>query len=128
MTRDTSSTASSSSTTPPRPMLPCADGADERGAMGDAYTLGNDGAVADVGLEPPVSRSEVSGDSGRESREDVSLMRVSDIVRSSDCARFVSERGFEYESFSFASSSESEPRLSASSACRARLDKPVPWR
>lgn len=74
MTRDTSSTLSSSSTIPDRPMLPCAEGAPERDDTGLAYTLGNDGAVTDVGLDPPVSVSDVSGDSGRE-RRDVSVMR-----------------------------------------------------
>ena len=94
-------------------MLPCAEGAPDR-VMGDAYTLGNDGAVTDVGLDPPVSVSEVSGDSGRERRDD-SVMRERDIVRSSDWARLVSERGFERWSLSLASKRESEPRLSESS-------------
>lgn len=84
MTRETSSTASSSSTTPDRPMLPWLDGPVDREAAGDAYTLGKEGAVAEVGLEPPVSRSETSGDSGRDRRELVSLILVRDIVRSRD--------------------------------------------
>ena len=54
-----------------------------------------------------------------------SLMRVSENVKSSDCARFVSERGFMcWWSFSFDSSKESDPRLSASSAvwwCRCEI-------
>lgn len=106
-------------------MLPCAEGAPERDDTGLAYTLGNDGAVTDVGLDPPVSVKDVSGDSGRE-RRDVSVMRCSDIVRSRDCARFVRERGFERWSFSFASSSESDPRLSASSLWRVLTGTPVP--
>lgn len=70
--------------------------------------------MTDVGLDPPVSVSEVSGDSGRERRE-VSVMRERDIVKSSDWARLVSERGFERWSLSLDSKRESEPRLSESS-------------
>lgn len=61
---------------------------------GDAYTLGKEGAVIEVGLDPPVSLNDVSGDSGRDARA-VSLMRESDMVRSSDWARLVSDRGFD---------------------------------
>ena len=75
-------------------MLPCADGTPERDDTGDAYTLGNEGAVIDVGLDPPVSVNDVSGDSGRDNRED-SVIRERDIVRSSDWARFVKERGLD---------------------------------
>ena len=114
MTLETSSTASSSSTMPERPMLLCVEAAAERLDAGEAYTLGNDGVLMDVGLDPPVSVIEFSGESGRASLED-SLIRESDIVRSRDCARLVSDRGFDNWSFSFASRRESEPRLSASS-------------
>lgn len=64
---------------PERPILPWVD----RDDTGEAYTLGNDGAVIDVGLDPPVSVKDVSGDSGRDSR-DVSVIRERDIVRSRD--------------------------------------------
>jgi hypothetical protein len=89
--------------------------------IGGPYTLGNEGAVAEVGLElPPVSPVEVVGDSGGGRREDDSVMRDRENVRSRDCARFCKERGFEICSLSFASKSESDPRFSASSACLVR--------
>jgi hypothetical protein len=82
---------------------------------GGPYTLGNDGAVAEVGLEsPPVSPVEVVGESGGR-REDDSVMRDRENVKSRDCARFCKERGFEICSLSFASNRESEPRFKASS-------------
>lgn len=84
MTRETSSTASSSATKPDRPMVLWAEPGCDRDPTGEAYTLGNNGTVADVGLEPPVSKIEFSGDSGRERRDDASLIRVSDMVRSRD--------------------------------------------
>ena len=84
MTRETSSTVSSSSTAPDRPMLPWVEGPADREAAGDAYTLGNKGAVAETGLDPPVSSSEASGDSGRERRDVASLILVRDMVRSRD--------------------------------------------
>lgn len=44
--------------------------------MEDPYTLGNEGAVTDAGLEvPPVSPVEVVGDSGGGNREEDSVMR-----------------------------------------------------
>lgn len=90
------------------------------------YTLGNEGAVAEIGLElPPVSLPELLGDSGG-GRPDVSVMRESEYVRSNDWARFVRERGLEICSFILASRRESEPRLSASSVCLALLGIPVP--
>ncbi len=55
-------------------MLLCAEAAFGREDIGEAYTLGKDGAVTDVGLDPPVSVIAVSGDSGRDNRE-VSVMR-----------------------------------------------------
>lgn len=56
---------------------------------GGPYTLGNDGVVTEVGLElPPVSPVEVVGDSGGGSREEDSVIRDSENVRSSDWARF----------------------------------------
>ena len=56
--------------------------------------------MAEVGLEVPpvpVPVTDVSGDSGRERPElrGASLIRVSENVKSRDCARFVSDRGFE---------------------------------
>lgn len=98
---------------------------------GGPYTLGNNGTVAEIGLElPPVPVPvpvAVSGESGRDSPEErgTSLMRVNEYVRSSDWARFVSDLGFVNWSFSFASKSESEPRLRASSP-RARDGTPEP--
>lgn len=90
------------------------------------YTLGNDGAVADVGLEfPPVPPVDVVGDSGGGSRAEGSVRRESEYVRSSDCARFWRERGLEICSLILDSSSESEPRLRASSVLRERA-MPVP--
>jgi hypothetical protein len=87
--------------------------------MGGPYTLGNEGAVADDGLElPPVSPVDVVGDSGAPLED--SVIRDRENVKSSDWARFCSERGLEICSFSFASSSESEPRLIASSECLVR--------
>ena len=126
MTRETSSTDPSSSIMPERPMLPWAEGAPEREDTGDAYTLGKEGAVMEVGLEPPVSVREVSGDSGRDNR-DVSVIRWRDMVRSSDCARLVKERGFAKWSFILASRSESEPRFNASSLCRVLTGTPEPF-
>lgn len=126
MTRDTSSTGSSSSPIPERPMCPPKPEPEApvtalREPPGGPYTLGNSGAVADVGLDVPpvpVPVTDVSGDSGRESPEPrgASLMRVSENVKSSDCARLVRDRGFVSWSFNFASRRESDPRLSASSA------------
>lgn len=82
------------------------------------YTLGNEGVVTEVGLDPPVSATEFSGESGRDrpERDGPSVMRESEYVRSNDWARFVSERGFVSESLSFDSNNESEPRFSESSA------------
>lgn len=80
MTRGTSSMAALLSMMPTQLMLPCMDGVDDcavRGVIGDTYTHINDGAVTDVGLEHPVS-----GDSRHESRDDILLMRVSNIMRS----------------------------------------------
>ena len=78
--------------------------------------------MIDVGLDSPVSVREFSGESGRESLDD-SVMRDSDIVRSSDWARLVKERGFDNE-LSFAPSRGSDPRLS--SLCRVRFGNPEP--
>lgn len=97
----------------------------ERLDMGGPYTLGNDGAVADVGLEfPPV---ELVGDPGGGIPED-SVMRDNDIERSRLCARLLKERDLELEicSFSLASRRESEPRLRASSVVLARVGMPEP--
>jgi hypothetical protein len=53
--------------------------------LGGAYTLGKDGAVAELELElSPVSPVEVVGDSGGINRDVDSAMRESDIVKSSD--------------------------------------------
>ena len=127
MTRETSSTGSSSYPMPGR-VVPCAAPLPIRVPLiavrpvpGGPYTLGNSGTVAEVGLDVPfvpVPVTDVSGDSGRE-RPDrgASLMRVSENVKSRDCARFVSDRGFvSWWSFNFDSRRESEPRLRASSA------------
>lgn len=105
MTRDTSSTTGSSSS--PRPDRPIAwpppkpelDAPATARPPGGPYTLGNNGAVAEVGLDVPpvpVPVTEVSGESGRDSPEPrgASLMRVNENVKSRDCARFVRERGF----------------------------------
>jgi hypothetical protein len=95
--------------------------------FGGAYTLGKDGADAEFGLEfSPVSPVDVVGDSGGARREVVSAIRESDIVKSSDCARFCRERGLEMCSLSLASKSESDPRLDASSACFVRWGIPDP--
>ena len=48
-------------------------------------------------------------------------------VRSSDCARFESDRGLEKWSLIFDSNSESDPRLVASSWCLARPGTPDPF-
>lgn len=99
---------------------------------GGPYTLGNDGAVVEIGLELPFVPVPVpvavSGESGRDRPEwrGTSLMRVREYVRSSDWARLVKDRGFARLSFSFASNNESEPRLSASSPPR-RLGRPEPY-
>ena len=120
MTRDTSSMASSSSGGPPRrmycgvPMPP-----DERPESGSPYTLGKSGAEPDTGLLDAPVKSVSVGLSGM-GAEDDSVMRESEFVRSSDCARFCIDRGFESCSRSLASSRESEPRLIASSLCRVR--------
>ena len=128
ITRDTSSTGSSSYPIPGRPWLwPAplpmkAPATAPRPAPGGPYTLGKRGTVAEFGLEVPfvpVPVTDVSGDSGRDKPEPrgASLMRVSENVKSSDCARLVSDRGFESGcSFSFDSSRESDPRFRASSA------------
>jgi hypothetical protein len=99
--------------------------ADDRGP----YTLGNDGAVALVGLEsPPVPPPvDVVGDSGCGSLLLASVIRESEYVRSNDCARFCNDRGLLICSLIFDSSSESDPRLSASSVFRCRVVIPVPW-
>lgn len=53
--------------------------------MGDAYTLGKEGAVAEEGLElPPVSPVEVVGESGGGSPEDDSAILDREYVKSSD--------------------------------------------
>jgi hypothetical protein len=114
ITRETSSTASSSNV---RLVLwlegpITADLAD----VGGAYTLGKEGAVAEVGLGlPPVSPVEVVGDSGGGRRDADSVIRERENVRSSDCARFCKERGLEICSLSLASRSESDPLFKASS-------------
>ena len=127
MTLDTSSIASSSRTRPVRridcgvPGIP-----DGRTDDGGPYTLGNEGAVAEVGLElGPVSPTEFVGESGATKRED-SVMRDREAVKSRDCARFCSDRGLPSCSFNFASRRESEPRLAASSTCRVREGMPEP--
>lgn len=124
MTLDTSSTASSSSMRPARwaDVPTTADLAD----AGGPYTLGNEGAVAEVGLEFPPSPVEFVGDSGGGRRDDDSVMRDSENVKSSDCARFCKERGFEIWSFILDSKSESEPRFKASSVFLVREGIPEP--
>jgi hypothetical protein len=93
--------------------------------MGGPYTLGKEGAVAEVGLEfPPVSPAEVVGESGG-TLED-SVIRERENVRSSDWARFWSDRGLEICSFNFASSRESDPLFMASSECLVRWGIPEP--
>jgi hypothetical protein len=83
--------------------------------------------VAEEGLEfSPVSPVDVVGDSGGGRRFADSAMRESDIVKSSDWARFCRERGLEMCSFIFASSSESDPRFAASSVCLVRCGIPDP--
>ena len=63
ITRDTSLTASSSRSWPPRRIDCGVPG--PIGGRPDAYTLGKDGAVAEVGLElGPVSPTEFVGESG----------------------------------------------------------------
>lgn len=97
--------------------------------IGGPYTLGNDGAVTEVGLElPPVSPVDVVGDSGGGNLEEASVMRESENVKSSDWARFCNVRGFEIWSFNLASRSESDPRLMASSECLVRWGIPEPCR
>lgn len=113
------------------PREPCAFPPIGRPVIGGPYTLGNDGAVAEVGLEPPVSPVELSGESGLDNPElwrAASVIRDKENVRSSDCARLVNERGFDdSESFNLDSNNESEPRFNASSACLVRLGTPEPW-
>lgn len=97
--------------------------------MGGPYTLGNDGAVPEIGLEfPPVSPPvvEVVGESGGIMELD-SVIFEREYVRSRDWARFVKERGLVSWSLSLASRSESEPRLIASSVCLVRPGIPEPW-
>ena len=86
MTRETSSTPSSSITGPPRgyPWMFWVPMTGDRADLGGPYTLGNEGAV---GLELPVSPIEFAGESGRESSDlnpAASVMRESEKVRSSD--------------------------------------------
>lgn len=83
MTRDTSSTASSSIIRPAR--LCAAEPATTapRAPAGGPYTLGKSGVVTDTGLgvvPVPVPATEVSGESGRDKPDvrGVSLMRVSE--------------------------------------------------
>jgi len=94
--------------------------------VGGLYTLGKEGAVAEVGLEFPPSPVEVVGDSGGGRRDDDSVIRESEEVKSSDCARFCSDRGFEIWSFILVSKRESDPRLSESSIFFAREGIPEP--
>lgn len=82
--------------------------------------------MADVGLELPPSPVEFVGDSGRGRRDDDSVIRDNDEVRSSDCARFCSDRGFEICSFILVSRRESEPRFRASSVFLVREGIPEP--
>lgn len=57
----------------------------DRPDIGGPYTLGKDGAVTDVGLEfPPVSPVEVVGDSGGGRRDDDSVIRDREDVKSND--------------------------------------------
>lgn len=121
ITRETSSVTSSESLTR---AFRCAD---EPMTDRGPYTLGKDGAVADVGLElPPVPPVDVVGDSGGGRRAEASVNRDSEYVRSRDCARFWRDRGFEICSLILDSSSESEPRFRASSVLRVRVAMPVP--
>jgi hypothetical protein len=86
MTLDTSLMASSSSTRPARwEDVPRTGGLPDAGGL---YTLGNEGAVAEAGLEFPPSPVEFVGDSGGGRRDDDSVMRDNEEVKSSDCARF----------------------------------------
>jgi hypothetical protein len=122
ITLETSSMASSSRTRLARwEDIPRTGGLADIGGL---YTLGKDGAVAEVGLDPP-SPVEFVGDSGGR-RDDDSVMRDRDEVKSSDCARFCSDRGFETCSFILVSKRESEPRLSASSVFFVREGIPEP--
>ena len=99
----------------------------ERDDMGGPYTLGNEGAVAEEGLElPPVSPVDVVGDSGGGTLGDDSVIRESEKVKSSDWARFCNDRGLDICSFNFASRRESEPRFNASSVFLGRLGIPEP--
>jgi len=82
--------------------------------------------VAEIGLEFPPSPVEFVGDSGGGKRDDDSVMRDSEEVKSRDCARFCSDRGFEICSFILVSRRESEPRLSASSEFLVRDGIPDP--
>lgn len=82
--------------------------------------------MADVGLEFPPSPVELVGDSGGGKRDEDSVIRDNDEVRSSDCARFCSDRGFEICSFILVSSRESEPRFRASSVFLVREGIPEP--
>ncbi len=118
--RDASTSTSSSYA---RPLPITAD----RDDIGGPYTLGNEGAVAEVGLEfPPV---ELVGEPGGGKPVD-SVMRDSDMERSRLCARLLNERGLELEicSFNLASRSESEPRFRASSVVRVREGIPDPYK
>lgn len=82
--------------------------------------------MAEVGLEFPPSPVEFVGDSGGGRRDDDSVMRDNEDVKSSDCARFCSDRGFEICSFILVSKRESEPRFSASSVFFVREGIPEP--
>ena len=77
MTLETSSTASSSAMTPVLALGPAIT--EDRDDKGE-YTLGNDGVVTEVGLDPPVLPTESSGESGRErpEREAPSVIRESE--------------------------------------------------
>jgi hypothetical protein len=94
--------------------------------FGGLYTLGKEGAVAEVGLEFPPSPVEVVGDSGGGRRDEDSVMRDSEEVKSSDCARFCNDRGFEICSFILVSRRESDPRFRASSVFLVREGIPEP--
>jgi len=83
--------------------------------------------VAEAGFElSPASPVEVVGESGGGSRDDDSVMREREYVKSSDWARFCKERGFEIWSLSLDSRRESDPRLIASSECLVRCGIPEP--